>query len=346
MKIKLIHSFEDIISIENLLSAWKEFKKGKGNRFDVGEFELRLMDNILELRSDLINHTYKHGGYQAFNVCDPKPRNIHKAGVRDRILHRAIYRILYPFFDRIFVSDSFSCRNNKGTHKAINRFRDFAYKVSKNNTQNCWVLKCDIKKFFASIDHKILLDILRVYIPDGDIIWVLEKIIESFSSVRVGVGLPLGNLTSQLFANIYMNELDNFVKHKLKAKYYIRYADDFVFLSEDKDWLAGILNSIGDFLNDNLKLDLHPNKIFIKTLNSGVDFLGYVLLPHHRVLRTKTKKRIFKRISQKMGGLKNNLITKKSFNQTLQSYLGVLKHCNGHKIKGKIDGLLKDIHEE
>jgi retron-type reverse transcriptase len=346
MKIKLIHSFEDIISVENLLIAWKEFKKGKSNRFDVGEFELKLLDNILELRRDLINHTYKHGGYQAFNVCDPKPRNIHKANVRDRILHRAIYRILYPFFDRIFISDSFSCRNDKGTHKAINRFKEFAHKVSKNNTQTCWILKCDIKKFFASIDHKILLDILRVYVLDGDIIQVLEKIIESFSSIRVGVGLPLGNLTSQLFANVYMNELDNFIKHKLKAKYYIRYADDFVILSEDKDWLVNILNSISNFLNDSLKLNLHPNKIFIKTLNSGVDFLGYVLLPHHRVLRTKTKKRVFRKISQKMSGLKNNLITKKSFNQTIQSYFGVLKHCNGYKIKGRIDDLLEDVGDK
>jgi retron-type reverse transcriptase len=266
--------------------------------------------------------------------------------VRDRILHRAIYRILYPFFDRIFISDSFSCRNDKGTHKAINRFKEFAHKVSKNNTRTCWILKCDIKKFFASIDHEILLDILRVYIPDSDIIQVLEKIIESFSSFRVGVGLPLGNLTSQLFANIYMNELDNFIKHKLKAKYYIRYADDFVILSEDKDWLVNILNFISNFLNDSLKLNLHPNKIFIKTLNSGVDFLGYVLLPYHRVLRTKTKNRIFRKISQKMIGLKNNSITKKSFNQTIQSYLGVLKHCNGYKVRGKIDDLLKDVGDK
>ena len=155
------------------MEAWKEFIKGKRQRKDVQEFGLNLMDNILELHGDLVNHIYKHGGYQAFNICDPKPRNIHKATVRDRLLHRAIYRILYPFFDKTFISDSYSCRIGKGTHRAINRLREFAYKANKNNTRTCWVLKCDIRKFFASIDHDILIKILKEYIPDQNILWLL-----------------------------------------------------------------------------------------------------------------------------------------------------------------------------
>ena len=228
MKIQLSHKFEDIISVNNLFLVWQEFIKGKRNRKDVQEFSFNLMDNILSLRRDLSNHTYKHGGYQAFNICDPKPRNIHKASVRDRLVHHVVYRILYPFFERIFVSDSYSCRLEKGTHKAIKRFIDFCYIASKNNTKTCWVLKCDIKKFFASINHKILKDILSKYIPDKNILWLLGKIVNSFYSARTGIGLPLGNLTSQLLVNIYMNEFDQFVKHKLKVKYYIRYSDDFV----------------------------------------------------------------------------------------------------------------------
>ena len=220
--------------MENLLLAWKEFECGKKNRRDVQEFSLRLMDNIFSLHRDLSNHIYWHGPYQAFKINDPKPRDIHKAGVRDRLLHHAIYRILYPFFDKIFIADSYSCRIGKGTHKAVNRFRNFSYKVSKNNTWICWVLKCDIRKFFASIDHDILVGILRKYIFTENIIWLLEKIIESFSSEEKGAGLPLGNLTSQLFVNIYLNEFDQFAKHKLKAKCYIRYCDDFVILSENK----------------------------------------------------------------------------------------------------------------
>src|SRR6266567_1213046 len=156
MKIKLSHTFEEIIGLENLLSAWKEFERGKKGRKDVQEFSMHLMDNIFSLHSELFNHTYKHGGYQAFKINDPKPRDIHKAKVRDRLLHHAIYRILYPFFDKTFIADSYSCRNEKGTHKAIKRFRTFANKVSKNNTKTCWILKCDIRKFFANIDHEIL----------------------------------------------------------------------------------------------------------------------------------------------------------------------------------------------
>ncbi len=248
MRKQLFHSFNEIICLENLLLAWQEFIVGKKSRKDVQEFSLRLMDNILPLYEDLANKSYTHGGYFAFNISDPKPRNIHKAKVRDRLVHHAIYRILYPFFDKIFISDSFSCRINKGTHKALNCFRDFAYKASQNNTKTCWILKGDIKKCFASIDHQVLLDILRQSIPDEDILWLLKEIIESFSSFHQGIGLPLGNLTSQLFVNIYLNEFDQFVKHNLKARYYIRYADDFVILSDNQRWLRQQIPLIRKFL--------------------------------------------------------------------------------------------------
>ncbi|MBU2539632.1 hypothetical protein KJ786_00505 [Patescibacteria group bacterium] len=149
MRIKLRHKFEDIISVDNLLNAWRAFVRGKRNRKDVLMFSFYLMDNILSLHHDLKNHIYEHGNYQCFKISDPKTRTIHKASVRDRLLHRAVYRILRPFFNGTFIPDSFSCRDNKGTHRAINRFREFAYIVSKNNTKTCWVLKCDIKKFFC-----------------------------------------------------------------------------------------------------------------------------------------------------------------------------------------------------
>lgn len=319
-RIEFYHSYEEIISVDNLLEAWKEFIKGKRSRKDVQEFALNLMDNILDLHECLANFTYRHGVYQAFNINDPKPRSIHKASVRDRLLHHAIYRLLYPFFDRTFIADSFSCRINKGTHKALNRFRSFAYKVSQNNTRICWILKCDIKKFFENIDHKILIAILKEYIPDKNIIWLLENIIESFSKT-LGKGLPLGNLTSQLFVNIYMNKFDQFIKHGLKVGYYMRYADDFVVLSEDKACLQELLPKIADFLNERLNLTLHPNKIFIKNFYSGIDFLGWVHFSDHRVLRTATKRRMLK-----------NIKFRSDNNETLQSYLGLLKHGNTRKL--------------
>lgn len=273
MKIRLTHKFEDIINLENLLEAWQEFLLGKRKRKDVQEFRTKLMDNILDLHHDLVYHKYEHGGYKAFKVYDPKTRNIHKATVRDRLLHHAIYRQLYPFFDRTFIFDSYSCRLEKGTHKAITRFNQLFLKVSKNNMKTCWVLKGDIGKFFASIDHKILINVLRDYISDENIVWLLAKVIDSFH-VENGKGLPLGNLTSQLFANIYLNEFDQFIKHQIKAKFYIRYADDFVILSDSQNWLEDQVAIIKDFLLAKLKLEIHPNKLFIKTTSSGVDFLG------------------------------------------------------------------------
>ncbi|MBI3952687.1 MAG: hypothetical protein HY336_01895 [Candidatus Doudnabacteria bacterium] len=207
MKIKFSINYQELISVENLFAAWKEFINGKRSKPDVQRFAHALIDNILQLHEDLANKTYKHGGYHCFNISDPKPRNISKAIVRDRLLHHAIYRKFYPFFDKTFIADSYSCRINKGTHKAIDRLLGMYYKVSKNNHKTCWILKCDIRKFFGSIDHNILLKILQYYIPDQDILWLMKNIIVSFSTSE-NKGLPLGNLTSQLFVNVYMNEFD------------------------------------------------------------------------------------------------------------------------------------------
>jgi len=307
--------------VENLLEAWKEFKVGKAKRKDVQEFEIDLMSNILLLHEELMFKTYQHSSYVPFNISDPKPRNIHKASVRDRLLHHAIYCQLYPFFDRIFISDSYSCRIGKGTHKAINRFRSFAYKESHNYQRTTWVLKYDVRKFFASIDQEILLDILESYIADSNIVWLLNKIVKSFNSGRPDVGLPLGNLTSQLFSNIYMNRFDQIMKHNLKVEYYIRYADDFIILSHDKSWLEELLPKIGDTLIEHLHLELHPDKILLRTLSSGVDFLGWVNFPNFRVLRASTKRRMKYRTAghPTLG--------------TIESYLGLLSHGNTRKLR-------------
>ncbi|MBI1974675.1 MAG: group II intron reverse transcriptase domain-containing protein [Candidatus Zambryskibacteria bacterium] len=311
--------YERIISLENLFDAWREFLKGKRKRKDVAEFSENLSANIYNLHLDLKSFSYLHGPYHAFNISDPKPRNIHKATVRDRLLHHAIYRVLYPYFDKAFISDSYSCRLSKGTHRALERFKRFGNRVSKNRTKQCFILKCDIRKFFASIDHQILLQILEKYISDKNILWLLERIIYSFDK-----GLPLGNLTSQLLVNIYMNEFDQFVKHKLKIKHYIRYADDFILFSQDK---SHPLREIQNFLENNLKLTLHPNKVFTKTLSSGLDFLGWVHFPKHRVLRTVTKRRMLKKLKQNPN------------KESLDSYLGMLEWGNGRKLRKLIGKL-------
>lgn len=323
MNAQFPNRYTDIIALEHLYAAWKEFICGKRSKKDVQDFVLHLTDNIVQLHESLAKFDYNHSQYEAFNISDPKPRSIHKATVKDRLLHHAIYHQLYPFFDRVFISDSFSCRKDKGVHKALDRFRIFAGQVSKNNTATCWVLKCDIKKFFASVDHEVLLGILKSYIPDKDIMRLLENIISSFSSTS-GVGLPLGNLTSQLFCNVYMNELDQFIKQKLRVKHYIRYADDFVLLSRDREWLNSKIPEIAEFLNSKLKLSLHPDKLYIQAFTSGVDFLGWTHFPTHLVIRTTSKRRMFRRIGEH------------TTNETLQSYLGLLSHGDTHKLKQEV----------
>lgn len=319
-----IHTYENIISLDNLLDAWVEFVKGKRKRKDVELFQRSLMQNIIDLHTDLKDKSYIHASYEAFKILDPKPRDIHKATVRDRLLHHALYRKLYPYFDKRFIADSYSCQVGKGTHKALKRFRTFAYKVSKNNTKTAWVLKCDIRKFFASIDQYILMKILNNYIEDERVLCLLQRIINSFYSTEKGKGLPLGNLTSQLLVNIYKNEFDQYMKHVLKTKYYIRYADDFVIMSKDKLYLENVLIHVEQFLTEKLKLSLHPCKVSIKTLASGVDFLGWVHFPRHTLLRTVTKKRMFKK-------LKDN-----PKEETVQSYLGLLGCGDTFRLKEKV----------
>lgn len=319
-------SFEEVVSLENLCETWQEFIRGKRKKKDVQEFMLRLGDEIADLHADLLSGQYTHGQYIHFRINDPKSRDIHKATVRDRLLHHAIHRKLYPFFARLFIADSFSCQTDKGLHRALDRFESLARKVSQNNSRTCWILKCDIRKFFASIDHGILIDILRGRIASPRLLILLENVIRSFEA-RSGKGIPLGNLTSQLFANIFMNEFDQFVKHCIRMKYYVRYADDFIFLSYDRSMLSDCLPKVATYLSGPLALSLHPKKVFIKTLASGVDFLGWMHFSHCRVPRTKTKIRMNRRISICQD------------RQTMESYLGMLSHGDTYRLFRKLANL-------
>ncbi len=328
--IQLDVSYQDITSLENLLGAWKEFLVGKKARKDVLDFERNLMDNVISLHNDLGDKTYYHSAYESFNISDPKPRHIHKATVRDRLLHHALYRNLYPLFERTFIADSYSCQIKKGTHRAMDRFRFLAGRVSRNHTRTVWVLKCDIRKFFASIDRAILLGILQKHISDKDVSCLLSQIVGSFFSTKSGLGLPLGNLTSQLLVNVYMNELDQRIKHTFKAEYYIRYADDFVIMSHDKDWLEELLPRIAEFLSEALHLELHPDKVSLRSLASGIDFLGWIHFSDHRVLRTAAKRRMFRGLSARGDDP-----------QTVQAYRGLILHGNTKKIERGINDILR-----
>ncbi len=329
--------FEQIISAENLFLAWDEFRRGKQAKADVMKFECRLEENIFGLNHELSTSRYRHGPYHAFYITDPKQRLIHKAPVRDRVLHHAIFKILNPVFELAFIANSFSCRIGKGTHKGVVTLAKILRRESRNHTGPCYALKCDILKFFASIDHGILLSILGKRIKDERAMELLGEIISGFNSKNTpGKGLPIGNLTSQLFANIYMNELDQFLKHRLGVKHYVRYTDDFVIVSNDIKYLKELLPKLEKFLADSLKLKLHPGKITIRKYISGVDFLGYVIFPHHIKLRTKTRRRMERKLTERAAQYAAKTIPPKSFNQTWQSYLGVLSHANSHKLAQKL----------
>lgn len=334
--------FDKIVSLNNLFLAWREFRRGKRSKLDVQTFEYNLEDNLFKLHSELINRTYTNDPYDSFYITDPKLRHINKASVRDRVVHQAFFRVLCPIYEKSFISDSYSCRINKGTHRGVARLESWLRKVSRNFKQPTYALKCDIKKFFDTIDHKILLSLVARKSHDLSTQWLISQVVNSFAS-EPGKGLPLGNVTSQLFSNIYLNELDQFVKHQLKVKYYLRYCDDFVILGDNQDYLKNLIPKLADFLNEKLKVNLHERKIIIRKYRAGVDFLGYVLLPHYRVLRTKTKQRMMRKLLYRATDFKQGSISKLKLNQTVQSYLGVLRHCSGYSIGQDIESLIYKI---
>lgn len=312
----LASHFDQLCDTKHLFASWDKFARGKHTRADILCFERSLEKNIFNVRDQLKSRGYRHGRYEPFTVWDPKQRQIHKAGVRDRLIHQAIVSIIEPLFEPGFIYDSFSCRKGKGTHAGVKRLRKFLRQASRNDLRPVYALKCDIWKFFASVDHAILLNPLSIKIIDEQILALLKEIIDSFA-VSLGKGIPLGNLTSQLFANVYMHELDFFVKHALRQKYYLRYCDDFVILSTDRKELADLVTPLNQFLASKLGLQLHPNKVSIRSWNQGIDFLGYVLKPYCVVLRNKTKNRMLKRANQ----------------TNISSYLGVCSHANSYELQ-------------
>lgn len=264
-------------------------------------------------------------------------RQIHKATVTDRLVHHLVSNYLEKIFEPTFITHSYSSRKYKGTHKAVLTFQGMANRLSNCGQNTCWVLKLDIKKFFASVNHQILIQILSKKISDRDFLNLLQKIIKSFPEK----GIPIGNLTSQHFANIYLNTLDEFITKKLGIPYYIRYADDFIILSQDRNYLLNLIPAIKNFLESELNLTLHPQKIILRKFRSGVDFLGYVVFSDHILPRTKTKRRLFKKIKERIDEYKQGQISEEKLKATINSYLGYLNHANSYQLKKNLIKMIK-----
>ncbi len=300
--------YSKIIDIENLNHAWQKARKGKTKKIYVIEFESNLMENITKLHEELKNQTYKPEPLKIFILRDPKTRKISKSAFRDRIIHHAIIRIIEPIFEKGFIYDSCANRKGKGNLFALKRFEQFIRKVSGNgkikglfnsNQIKGYCLKADIKHYFEEVDHQILIEIIKRKIIDEKVIWLINRILENMPiGRRTNVGMPLGNLTSQFFANVYLNELDYFVKHELKARYYIRYVDDFVILNSSKMELKIWKQKIDKFLRDKLKLELHSQKSKIISLSRGIDFVGFRNYWYFRLLRKRNIKKMLAKVDR------------------------------------------------
>jgi RNA-directed DNA polymerase len=318
--------FEYLFSLNNLFYAWKKFKKGKSKKIDVIEFEFNLEDNIFSLHKDILTGNYHHGSYYFFQVFDNKKRDIYKACVRDRIVHQIIYDFLNKIYEPVFIADSYSSRKDKGNLKAINTFKYFLKLHTNGYSKNCYVLKCDIKKYFQNIDHKILIKHISEKVECNETLKIIKNIVDSFPlDKNIKRGIPLGNITSQIFANIYLHKLDIFIKNKLKCQYYVRYNDDFVIVGESKIKLLEIKNKITDYVSSESLSEIPTNKASIRKNTSGIDFLGYVILPNCILLRNKTKYKLYKNLNQ----------------SNFSSYFGLLKWCNSYTLRQKIRSYIK-----
>jgi len=329
----------EICSFKNLINAFYKARRGKRNREAVADFEYHLEKFICELKSELENRTYGPGAYTNFYVFEHKKRLITAAPFRDRVVHHAIVNVLEPIFERMFIYDSYACRKEKGQHKAVRRFTEFC-------RSNRYVLRCDIKKFYPSVDHQILLRIISRWIKDRDVICLVRKILESGKSILESEyipawyqgdglftpfsrsrGIPIGNLTSQFFGNVYLNELDHYIKEILRAGCYLRYMDDFAVFSDKKSYLWDVKKNIRNFL-EGLRLSLNPAKENVFPVNTGVEFLGFRIFPTHRLVRKSTVYKFTRHFKDLLKNYRMNLISIQRLRSSFMAWIGHIKHAN------------------
>jgi len=326
--------FEKVCSYKSLYGAYLKARKGKTNLPEVLKFTYNLEDELSNLQNELQNQIYKPGEYRHFVIFEPKERRISALPFRDRVIHHAICSVIEPIFEKKFVYDSYACRKEKGTHAGVNRIQKFIKEVNNNY----YVLKCDVLKYFSSVNHEILKKIIRKKIADKKLLWLLDQIIDSAEA-----GIPIGNLTSQLFANIYLNELDEFIKYELRIKYYIRYMDDFIILHESKQYLHKIKQDVKLFFVS-MRLTLHPKKSNIFPITLGIDFLGYRIFNNHRLIRKSTTKRFIRNTKTKLKKYDSGVINFDKLMESFNSWEAYMSHGNSHNLKNSLyQGYFKNV---
>jgi len=321
--------YPEICSFGNLLEASRKAQRGKRFRADVYAFTSRLEENLVRLARELETRTWQPGPYREFYVQEAKRRLISAAPYRDRVVHHALCNVIEPLFENTFIFDSYACRKGKGTHAAADRYTQFSRKAR-------YVLKCDVSKYFPSIRHDVLFDQLAHRIADRDALWLCEQVIRSKGDEGLlwpsGWGIPLGNQTSQFFANLYLNAFDHWMKEKVGCRYYIRYVDDFVVLSDDKPWLHSLIPRIEARLGS-LGLELHPRKRTVFPVTEGCDFMGYRIWPDHRRLRPQNGYRFQRKLKALARDFRAGDVSREKVHASVMSWVGHAQHADSFGLR-------------
>lgn len=333
-----------VISFESLLHAAEQARKGKRFRPAVAAFHFSQERALWKLHEELAAQTYRPGEYRSFYIYEPKKRQISAAPYRDRVVHHALVNVLEPIYERTFIHDSYACRKGKGTHAGVKRCQEFAQRYR-------YVLKADVQKFFPSLDHEILKSLVARKIKDPDVLWLVSQIIDGsnpqeeilnyfpgddlFTPNERRRGIPIGNQTSQFFANVYLDPLDHFIKDRLGIKGYVRYVDDFLVFAADKHFLADVRDQISDFLI-RLRLRLHPAKSVTFPVKEGIRFLGYRVFPTHRLLPRENVWRFLRRVRGMQEDYAAGRVDFAAIYQRLMSWNGHAQQANTYRLRCRL----------
>ena len=321
--------YDSAVSFENLLIAHRKARRGKREKKKVILFEILLEQELLQLEQELKKCNYKHKNYTSFKVYQPKERLIMSSEYIDRVVHQwYVENFIKPYFIPQFINTTYACIEGRGMHKASKDVQN-AMRSAKFKWKNYYILKMDITKYFHNIDKRILWDILKRKMKDKKLLWLTREILLSTEGM---IGLPLGNYTSQMFANIYLNELDQYIKQKLKCKYYFRYMDDMIILCKNKKIAKDILNKITVFLQENLKLSLNSKTRIFKDIQ-GVNFCGYKINEKRLKIRHTSKCRMKRRLKKYTKLLKEGKITMLDIQKSIAGWLGYVKHADSYNLR-------------
>lgn len=329
--------FPSIYDFESLHAAYLRARKGKREHSDVLIFSLNLESNLIELQNELIWGSYQTGNYKKFYVYEPKQRLVAALPFRDRVIQHSIVAAIEPIWERRFIFDSYACRPGKGTHAGANRAQEYLRSV-KRQYGRIYALKADISKYFPSIDHAVIKQLLSKRIACKRTLELMFGIIDSWED-SPGRGLPIGNLTSQLMANIYLHELDEFVKCTLRERYYIRYMDDFIIVHHDKAYLHRQRAIIEDYLSDSLRLKTNrKTQVFPVGMRRGraLDFLGYRIWPTHRRLRVGSVRRMRTKLRAFVAAMKRGVFDSALAQATIRSWVAHTMHADAYRIRMKL----------